>query len=84
MFLQCVLSALIDERVYYLCVDDVVRDLVLSNWVVFQNNMQSHRHHTGQPVDQTGIDFCRHPPLHRHTEAQKHVVVYSCQLVSQQ
>lgn len=59
----------------YLCVNDVVLDLVLGNWVVFQNDMQPHRHHTGQPVDQTGINFCRHPPLHKHA-------VHSTQLLT--
>lgn len=68
--LQQVLLALLTNDDCYLCIDDVVLDLVLSNWIVFQNDMQPHRHHTSQPVDQTGIDFCGHPPLHRHTSTE--------------
>lgn len=40
----------------YLCVDYVALDLLLCDRDVLQNHLQSHRHHAGHPVNQTGAD----------------------------
>lgn len=47
----------------YLCVDYVALDLLLCDRDVLQNHLQSHRHHAGHPVNQTGADVTWHPPL---------------------
>lgn len=53
------------KLVFYLCVNNVVLNLLLCDRDVLQNDLQSHRHHAGHPVDQAGADVARHPPLER-------------------
>lgn len=52
--------------VHYLCVNNVVLNLLLCDGDVLQNELQPHRHHAGHPVDQAGTDVTRHPPLEPH------------------
>lgn len=50
--------------------DDVGLDLLLRDGHVLQNDLQSHGHHTGHPVDQTGADVARHPLLENQEEEE--------------
>lgn len=63
------------QLVCYLCVNYVVLDLLLCDGDVLENDLQSHRHHAGHPVDQAGADVTGHPPLEQ--EKIKHLL-YSC------
>lgn len=49
--------------VHYLCVNNVVLDLLLCDRDVLQNDLQPHRHHAGHPVHQAGADVAGHSLL---------------------
>lgn len=63
----------------YLCVNYVALDLLLCDRDVLQNHLQSHRHHAGHPVNQTGADVTWHPPLEQNKVSfLSHRHIFSC------
>lgn len=58
-----------------------MQDLILCDWDVLQNDLQSHGHHTGQPVHHTGVHLCRHGPLERNSEKHSRSVFTTYSLV---